>query len=302
LQVTLEVAILAQSLFMFWDEAMTTSDGVSMRPYSSDLNSDLGLIDYVMCDKTGTLTANKMLFRACSVAGRVYSEPLSGEVGREREGSEKVELFLRVLAVCNEVVPEMADGQGKTRGQCGDNVAYASQSPDEVALVTGASENGTILTERNEDGVRVLEGGVERGYAVVGTLNFSSERRRMSVLVRDDEGKYTLLSKGADQVMIPRLAPGEWEGDGGDRDNLAEFASKGHRVMVCSARRVDQEEATAYLAQRDAADRSINARDEMIEAAFDKLERGMLCVGVTCVEDKLREQVPETIRYLLDAG
>lgn len=264
-----------------------------MRPYSSALNSDLGLIDYVMCDKTGTLTANEMIFRACSIAGRVYSEPLSGEVGREREGSDQVGLFLRVLAVCNEVVPERAEREGLT---------YASQSPDEVALVTGASKNGTVLTERSEDGVRVLEGGVERGYVVVGTLDFSSERRRMAVLVRDDEGRYTLLSKGADQVMIPLMAAGEWEGVGGDRDNMAEFAAEGHRVMVCSARRVDEEEANAYLAEKAAAERCITGRDEKLEEAFSKLERGMMCVGVTCVEDKLREQVPETIRYLLEAG
>jgi len=35
-------------------------------------------IEYVMCDKTGTLTQNRMEFRKCSVGGSVYSDPMAG--------------------------------------------------------------------------------------------------------------------------------------------------------------------------------------------------------------------------------
>lgn len=41
---------------------------------TSDLNEELGQIEVLFSDKTGTLTKNLMVFKACSVEGRVYEE------------------------------------------------------------------------------------------------------------------------------------------------------------------------------------------------------------------------------------
>lgn len=41
---------------------------------SSDLNEDLGQIEYLFSDKTGTLTENDMVFKRFSIDGRVYEE------------------------------------------------------------------------------------------------------------------------------------------------------------------------------------------------------------------------------------
>jgi P-type E1-E2 ATPase len=60
-------------------------------------------IEYVMCDKTGTLTQNQMIFRQCSVGGRIYTDPLSGELGTQAEHNKCMKTFLRLLAACNEV-------------------------------------------------------------------------------------------------------------------------------------------------------------------------------------------------------
>ena len=41
---------------------------------NSDLIEELGQIDFIFSDKTGTLTQNKMIFKKCSVAGTVFGD------------------------------------------------------------------------------------------------------------------------------------------------------------------------------------------------------------------------------------
>lgn len=71
--VTLELVHLFQALIMMADKKMKTDD-IMAEVQSSNLNEELGQIEYVFSDKTGTLTKNQMVFKKLSINGTIYGE------------------------------------------------------------------------------------------------------------------------------------------------------------------------------------------------------------------------------------
>lgn len=74
LYISIEFVRTAQAAFIYWDHAIKyVKNGVTTRTTARSwtLSDDLGQIDYVFSDKTGTLTQNVMVFRQCSVGGKV---------------------------------------------------------------------------------------------------------------------------------------------------------------------------------------------------------------------------------------
>lgn len=78
---------------------------------SSDTAEDLGQIEYLFTDKTGTLTQNVMEFKKCIVNGKMYEKGIAAESLIEHctmrdemeQGNNSVIEFMRTLALCNTV-------------------------------------------------------------------------------------------------------------------------------------------------------------------------------------------------------
>ncbi|CAB4386591.1 unnamed protein product [Rhizophagus irregularis] len=124
---------------------------------------------------------------------------------------EKARFFLLAIALCHTCVPEIVE---ETQ-----DVFYQAASPDEFALVTAAKELGYIVTDRsmgsvslkiNNDGpngLKVPDSSTTtyENYKILNVIEFSSKRKRMSVIYRLPDGRICLLCKGADSIVLERL-------------------------------------------------------------------------------------------------
>lgn len=110
-------------------------------------------------------------------------------------------------------------------------------SPDEVALVECARTLGFEFISRSATHTVLNILGEEHAFETLEVMEFSSERQRMSVIVRCPDGSIKLMCKGADAMMLKRLSP-DTSPDLLERiqDNLHFFATKGLRTLVIGTR------------------------------------------------------------------
>lgn len=115
--------------------------------------------------------------------------------------SQKVRQFLLCIALCHTCLPEKKDDG---------SIVFQAASPDELALVEAAQDLGIMLVDRPAQSIKLRfdnEGRAptEETYEVLDVIEFSSKRKRMSIIVRMPDGKISVFSKGADSVILPRL-------------------------------------------------------------------------------------------------
>jgi magnesium-transporting ATPase (P-type) len=180
---------------------------------------------------------------------------------------------------------------------------YQGPSPDEVALVEAARALGYEFVGRRAGGVALNLQGVSAVYEVLNVIEYTSARARMSVVARAPDGTVRLYCKGSDTTVLASLAP--------DTDPalleathaaLHAFARRGLRTLAVATRILSPDEWAAWDARYAAAASRLEGREEALAAVASEVEAGLTLVGVTAIEDKLQDGVPEAVATLLDAG
>ena len=342
LVIAVQLIRLTQSQFIEWDEAMMTEPGrgyllllfflflfssffLFTNPFpspllpltgavvrASNLTDELGTIKFLFCDKTGTLTENQMLFAKCLVGKKIYNLPNEGQLVREFQNPssspsssspypppslEQLHHFLLNMALNHSVIT--------TTNPASEEIEYHASSPDEACLCGAAHTNDYQFLGREAGVGRVLVRGHEETVEYLHSLDFTSERRRMSVLVKDNSGKYLLYTKGADSVILPLL-----KGGGGEelKNAVRDFSKEGLRTLVLCYREVGEEEVKQFLENCEKVrnnaylESAVLGGDDGWGDLYGGMERDMVCLGCTAVEDRLQEDVPRSLGYLREAG
>ncbi|XP_071210769.1 phospholipid-transporting ATPase IH-like [Salvelinus alpinus] len=316
--VTVEMQKFLGSYFIAWDMDMYDDElGEGAQVNTSDLNEELGQVEYVFTDKTGTLTENNMEFIECCVDGHVYiphaicnGQILSAASSIDMIDSspggdhrEHEELFFRALCLCHTVqVKEEGTVDSIKRGihQGKPTSFYISSSPDEVALVEGVKRLGYTYLRLKDRHMEILnkEDEIER-FELLHVLNFDSVRRRMSVIVKSSAGEYLLFCKGADSSIFPRVVSGKV---GQVRARVEQNALEGLRTLCVAYRSLSLAEYEEACHQLSDAKLALQDREQRLAQAYDLIERDFTLLGATAVEDRLQEKAADTIESLHKAG
>jgi phospholipid-translocating ATPase len=211
--------------------------------------------------------------------------------------SMKIREFFSLLAVCHTVLVEKSDDSNPN------SILYRAQSPDEAALVSAAKNVGFACLNRTDNKVEVDIMGIPRTYTILNILEFNSDRKRMSVVVKRPEGDIILLCKGADSVIYERL-DNSVSKDIIDQTSihLGNFANEGLRTLCLAYRAVSQEEYDTWSVLYRKAQSALVDREKECDTISDLIENNLTLMGATAIEDKLQDGVPESIALLAQAG
>ncbi len=202
----------------------------------------LGCASYICSDKTGTLTENKMTVK------KIYNYSKNTLLDINSSISEEYKNILAYYALCSDT-------------KIVNNELSGDQT--EIALVKANYEFGYP--------------NVSKDYAVIHQYPFDSDRKLMSVIIRN-KGQYIVITKGAVDSLIPRCLSVNK-----DKINIANerMAKEAMRVLALGVKR-------------------INSFSEVDDVS--KIESNLHFIGLIGMIDPPKEGVKESIEIAKKAG
>ncbi|KAK2764972.1 putative aminophospholipid-translocase [Arachnomyces sp. PD_36] len=268
---------------------------------TSTIPEDLGRIEYLLSDKTGTLTQNEMELKKIHVGTVSYANEAMDEVASyvrqgftatsstegtatlvtpssvygnqvgattatrtRREIGSRVKDIIFALALCHNVTPtaDEVDGEKVT--------TYQASSPDEIAIVRYAEDVGLRLVYR--DRKRIMLQSVDTGNIVVRVsildiFPFTSDSKRMGIIVQFHQDQDTQLSlqEASEIWFYQKGADTVMSSIVAANDWLdeetANMAREGFRTLVVGRKKLSAQQYQEFSAQYKQASLSLHNRD-----------------------------------------
>eukprot|EP00347_Sterkiella_histriomuscorum_P021414 403334057 len=301
---SLEFVRFFQSYFIQNDMMMYDEDQMAFPSVqSSQLLEELGQVQIVFSDKTGTMTANVMKLRKIA-CGEFQYAPIFDEVKDKMRGQcnfqnhwkekgqnyENIKRFFIALSVCHQLSVDENTQE------------FYGQSQEEIAILNGLRLLDMKIKIQNEEiTISIINKRVVK-YKILHVLEYTSSRRMMSVIVQDETEEIVLFSKGSDDALIPKINLKQKKSEEYDLmvQSSQQFATEGLRTLLVTMRVLEQSEFKQFqIATQIDRRQSQAALDQEI---YDKLERELTLIGCVALEDRLQEGVDTTIDFIKESG
>ena len=334
LLVTMEMVKYVQGIFIAWDYLIyDTNTRTPAKVQTSTLNEELGQVRYIFSDKTGTLTKNYMQFKKMAIGefsygnvenkeekkeykdeygvitnfdfnDEVFNSHLhsqieeSGLIDSNNNIKENIDLFLTCLATCHSVI---TDEKEQEKGV----LLYNSSSPDETAMVNCARyfkyifsgrdiNNNLFITKENKEKIT---------YNVLCEFAYSSERKRMSVILRCPDNKIRLFIKGADNIILQRIGKQNSESTVNKITSYVnDYAKQGLRTLMIAYKEISEIEIKKIQEDYLYAQSSTYQKDKLLDALAESTEQDLNLLGITGIEDQLQDNVGDVLKDFNIAG
>ncbi|KAF3907827.1 hypothetical protein AA313_de0204786 [Arthrobotrys entomopaga] len=328
---------MGKSVYAWFIERDKGIEGTVVR--TSTIPEELGRVEYLLTDKTGTLTQNEMELKkihvgTVSYAGDAMDEVTSyvrqafsehhqtttpidpfadptdtptsiqtAQTRSRREIGSRVRDVVVALALAHNVTPTTDDVTGET--------SYQAASPDEIAIVKWCESVGLKLVQRDRKSIQlanVESGSIAVRVKILEIFPFTSEGKRMGIVARflnpgdtieNPTGEIWFFQKGADTVMAKIVASNDWL-----EEECGNMAREGLRTLVVGRKRMTLQQYEEFANQYKAASLNLSSnRDvEMGKVVSELLEQELELLGVTGVEDRLQLDVKPSLELLRNAG
>ncbi|CAI2358915.1 unnamed protein product [Moneuplotes crassus] len=177
-----------------------------------------------------------------------------------------------------------------------EELIYHGMSPDEITLVDAAKRVGYEFRYRSNNEIEIKIGGQRRVFRLLEMFKFTSERKRMTVVVQDPEDPEFVIvfTKGADNIM-KGLSANQYEGHF-DFSAIGKFAKKGYRTLLIGMKVIRYDEFLRWKGAYDLKNNDIeNYNEREINELIYLIENELFLIGTSALEDKLQDNVHECI-------
>ncbi|CAG9318895.1 unnamed protein product [Blepharisma stoltei] len=307
----------------------------------SDVNENLGQVEYIITDKTGTLTENQLMLKACFIGLEEYiDEEYLSDVIENRGSAVSEEQRLTHFKTINEISSftkhtykesygqEMHDHENtfeKFRGilekedssslkthfvrclaMCNSLTIqwnkYYGPSADEIALAEGAVRLGFILRNKLDDQIELEGPDGSFIFTVIDNSEFDPETQISKIIVKENGEENAYLYIKGSQIAMSEHFEQETDLLNTINTQIDRLGKSGLRTMILAYRKLSPSELAEFQKKVQAAKNSLLNQKLRIENAYKDLEENLNFLGITGIEDVVLQDTKATINDLREAG
>ena len=291
------------------------SKGLALNVNNPEVLEDLGNVDYLVVNKTGTLTENRLLAQVCVVNDKVYwknpsyvSEDFIGfkDTAKdlfETEGLNFEHLknhvkvigslsyhFLMCMALCNHT-------STKAMGE-----EYFSLSEDDKVLVETSILLGLKLLSRSSGAYILNFNGEELEFMMLGYQPFASNNKKCRIVVKHPHQDHAYLYvKGSKEDMLDIFSLTYDEKTSIEEFTLSKNLIKMRFVMMGYKKLNPQELENFDFSYQTALSSPVNNLGR-IDDLFETLEKDSEFLGIVAIEDYIQDSTSNCLKLLSQAG